>query len=631
MGDAVNRFSYYRWYSVNMKRLITFIRSYKLFAFALAGLVAAGIFTSLKMPLATHWILGVVSLIAVIPLITRMVQDLRNGAYGIDILAITAIVASVWLRQYWAAIIIVIMLSGGESLEAFAAARAHSELRALLKRRPQVAHILRGRKTIDVAADTVTVQEKIIIKPGEVVPVDATILEGTGSFDEASLTGESLPVTKQPGDQILSGAINIDGAITAKAVHAAKDSQYQQIVRLVRAAADNPAPFVRLADRYSIPFTVIAYTIAGVAWILSHQAIRFLEVIIVATPCPLILAVPIALIAGMSRASHDGIIIKTGTALEQLATAKTFAFDKTGTLTQGAPTVDAIVAFGTYSEKDVLSAAASLEQHSTHILAKAMVEAAHQRGYTITRAKHTKEIAGMGLEAHLGGKDILVGRMGLMVERDVSVPQAFKPGRISQTATLVAIDGKLAGYITFTDNLRPDTKSTLKQLDALGIKRTLMVTGDHQAVAKAIARTLRITDVRAEALPADKLHAIEAITDRPVAFVGDGINDAPVLTAADVGIALGARGSTAASESADIVIMQDNFAHVALAVAIARRAFRIATQSVLIGIGLSIILMLVFATGKFPPVAGAIIQEAVDVIVIFNALRAHSGIKLARS
>jgi heavy metal translocating P-type ATPase len=613
-----------------MKRIVSFIRSYKLFTFALIGLIAAGVLTVLKLPVAAHWVLGIVSLVAVVPLVVRMIDDLRHGTYGIDILAATAIVASVLMREYWAAIIVVIMLTGGESLEAFATARAHSELRDLLKRQPQLAHVLRKRKVMDVPAHDVAVHEKVLIKPGEVVPVDAIILEGTGSFDEASLTGESLPIPKQAGDEILSGAINIDGAITAKALHTAKDSQYQQIVRLVRAAAENPAPFVRLADRYSIPFTIIAYTIAGVAWILSHQAIRFLEVIIVATPCPLILAAPIAIIAGMSRAARDGIIIKTGTALEQLATAKTFAFDKTGTLTQGMPKVDTIVSFGSYSEKDVLAAAASLEQRSTHILAKAITEAAQTRSYSIHKAKHVKETAGLGLEAHIVGKDVLVGRLQLMVEREVSIPSAFKPARLAQTATLVAIDGQLAGYITFTDTLRADTKQTLKQLAALGIKRTLMVTGDRQTVAKAVARSLHITDVRAEALPADKLLAIEAITDRPVAFVGDGINDAPVLTASDVGIALGARGSTAASESADIVIMQDNFSHVALAVSIAKRAFHIATQSILIGIGLSIVLMLIFATGKFPPVAGAIIQEVVDVIVIFNALRAHSGVTSAK-
>lgn len=607
-----------------MKRAITLLRIYRLFWFALLGAAAALILEICKYRTAATWVLAAVSIVAVFPLIGRMWRDIRSGAYGIDILAVTAIVASVLLRQDWAAIVVVIMLSGGESLENFAARRSGSELRDLLKRAPQTAHVLRKRTVVDVAAGDIAVHDTVIIKPGEVVPVDATITEGAGSFDESSLTGESLPVAKRAGDQILSGSVNIDGAIIARALRAAGDSQYQQIIRLVRSAAASPAPFVRLADKYSVPFTVAAYTIAGAAWILSHQAIRFLEVIIVATPCPLILAAPIALIAGMSRASRDGIIIKTGAALEQLATAKTFAFDKTGTLTRGAPETDEIAAFAPYSRADVLAYAASLEQASNHVLARAITAAAGKEHLKIPKARRVHEITGFGLEAQASSRHVIVGRAGLMNERGVVAPGTFRPARISQTATFVAIDGTLAGYITFSDRPRPDAKATLRRLrDTFGIRRTLMVTGDNRAASKAIGRQLGITDIHAEALPGDKLRAIEALTDRPVAFVGDGVNDAPVLTAADVGIALGARDSTAASEAADVVIMQDSLAQVARAVGIARRAFAIATQSIVAGISLSVILMLVFATGKFPPLYGAVVQEAVDVLVIFNALRAH--------
>lgn len=607
-----------------MRRAVALFGTYRLFWFAMLGGIAAGILEILKHHAAAAWILAAVSLIAVFPLIGRMWRDIRSGSYGIDILAVTAVVASVLLRQEWAAIVVVIMLTGGESLEDFAARRANSELQDLLRREPQTAHVLRKRSIVDVAASSIAVRDTVIIKPGEVVPVDAVILEGSGSFDESSLTGESLPAAKQTGDQILSGSVNIDGAITARVLRAAADSQYQQIIRLVRSAAASPAPFVRLADRYSIPFTVVAYTIAGLAWILSRQPIRFLEVIIVATPCPLILAAPIALIAGMSRASRDGIIIKTGGALERLAAARTFAFDKTGTLTRGTPEADAVTAFAPYNRTDILAYAASLEQGSNHVLARAVTTAAEKQQIKVPKARHIREITGFGLEAQVGGKHITVGRAGLMQERGISAPRTFKPARISQTATFVAIDGTLAGCITFTDQLRPDAKATLRQLrDVFGVKRTLMVTGDNRAVAAIIGRQLGITDIHAEALPADKLRAIEALADRPVAFVGDGVNDAPVLTAADVGIALGARGSTAASEAADVVIMQDSLAQVARAVGIARRAFAIATQSIIAGISLSVILMLVFATGKFPPLYGAVVQEAVDVVVIFNALRAH--------
>jgi heavy metal translocating P-type ATPase len=606
-----------------LRRFFGFVRSYKLFSFAMLAVITAAALQLSKQQPSANSILALASVIALFPLVTRMIKDIRDGTYGVDILAALAIGTSVVLQQYWAAIIVVIMLTGGESLEVFAARRARSELRDLLKRAPQQAHVVRKGKVMDVRASAIIERDKIIIKPGEVVPADAVITEGMGSFDEASLTGESLPQTKQAGDQILSGSINIDGLITAQAIHTAADSQYQQIVRLVEAAADNPAPFARLADRYSIPFTVVSLTIAGVAWVLTKQPIRFLEVIVVATPCPLILATPIALIAGMSRAARDGIIIKTGTALEKLAQAKTFAFDKTGTLTYGTPEFDAVTAFSPFQKQEVVAYAAALEHASNHVLAKAIIGEAERQRLKLPKTKHIREIAGRGLEAHVQGKDIVVGRYSLLAERNVTMPKQFKHTSVMQTATYIAIDGQLAGYITFKDRVRTETKPALAALKQLGIKRTLMVTGDNKATAKAIATELGIKDFVAETLPGDKLRAIEGIKERPLAFVGDGVNDAPVLTAADVGIALGARGSTAASESADVVVMKDDFSYVVRAVSLSKRAFRIATQSIAIGIGLSVVLMLVFSTGRFSPVTGAITQEAVDVIVIFNALRAH--------
>lgn len=611
-----------------MKRIVGFWCTYKLFSWALVGLMSSAILALLRYRVAGNWVLVVVCGIAVIPLTGRMWRDLRNGTYGIDILAVTAIVGSLVLRQYWAAIVLVIMLSGGESLEDFAAKRARAELHALLKREPQTAHLLRKGKLVDVSARSLVAYDRIVIKPGEVVPADAVITEGTSSFDESSLTGESVPQPKQHGDQILSGSLNIEGAVTAKVLRPARDSQYQQIIRLVRGAAEHPAPFVRLADRYSIPFTIAAYTIGGLAWILSHQAIRFLEVLVVATPCPLILAAPIALIAGMSRASRDGIIIKTGTALEQLAQAKTFAFDKTGTLTKGVPQADTVITFRPFKREDVLAYAASLEQNSGHVLAQAVVAAATAKHVKPPKAKHVTEVSGLGLEAHVGQKQILVGRFALLRERGTTLPQGYDHTAVAQTATYVAIDGHLAGYITFTDQIRPETKRTLTLLKQFGARHTLMVTGDNRTAARAIAKQLGITDIRSETLPGDKLRTIETLEDRPVAFVGDGVNDAPVLMAADVGIALGVRGSTAASESADVVIMQDNLAHIARAVALAQRSFRIASQSIAAGIGLSVILMLIFATGRFSPITGAIVQEGVDVLVIANALRAHSAGRL---
>lgn len=607
-----------------MKQVLRFLWHYKQFSFAvLALVVATGLWLGGFKSVA-HVILGGASLIALIPLVTGMWQDFRHGQWGLDVLALTAIVSAVLLDEYWAAIIVVLMLTGGESLEDYAEHRAQSELKDLLERAPQKAHLLRGGKVVDVPASQVAVGDKIVIKPGEIVPVDGTIIEGVGNFDESSLTGESLPKTYEVNDTVLSGSVSIDGAVTVKTLHSAADSQYEQIIKLVRSASSNPAPFTRLADRYSIPFSIMAFSIAGVVWALSGDPMRFLQVIIVATPCPLLLAAPIALISGMSRASKYGIIIKTGSALEKLANIQTMALDKTGTLTRGQPVVSHITTFGGFTQAEVLGAAASLEQVSNHVLAQAIVSAAAERKLSISKAKHVSEAVGRGLKAHQKGKDILVGRLSFVQDEGVQMPPAFKEATVATTASYVAIDGKLAGVISFEDELRPETKQTLEDIRKLGIDEFLILTGDNQAAATKVAKSLGIANVTANTLPADKLRAVEQIKDRPVAFVGDGVNDAPVLTASDVGIALGARGSTAASESADVVIMADDFRYVARAIAISQRAFAIAKQSILIGIGISLILMGLFATGKFSPVLGALLQEVVDVVVIFNALRAHN-------
>lgn len=606
-----------------LRTFARFVRHYKLFALATTTVIIGLILQLSDQKTASHWLLGVVSIIAALPLLWDMVKDLRSGKYGIDILAITAIIVSVLLKEYWAGIVVVLMLTGGEALEDNAEHRAQSELDALLDHAPRKALVVRKGKTTSVPVAELKVGDKVIIKTGDAVPADALVLDGSANFDEASLTGESLPVSKSIDDTLLSGSINLDGEIIAKVTATAADSQYEQIIKLVRNAANTQAPFTRLAERYSLPFTFAAYALGFGVWALTGDAIRFLEVIIVATPCPLLLAAPIALISGMARASRYGIIVKTGSSLEKLAQARTIAFDKTGTLTQGLLSVDTVTAFGTHKKADVLQLAASLEQSSHHVVAQAIITQAASQKLKLTKGKHVREIAGQGLQAVIKGKQVLVGRLSLLTNNEVVVPAGFKATSVKQTAVYVAHDGELVGYITLKDELRPETADTLDQLRAQGLRNMLMVTGDSSSTAKAIAKQLGIDDVHAEALPADKLHVLAAIKARPLVFVGDGVNDAPVLTSSDVGIALGARGSTAASESADMVIMTDDISRIAVAHYIAKRTFSIARQSILAGIGLSLILMIVFATGKFSPLYGAIIQEVVDVVVIVNALRAH--------
>lgn len=606
-----------------MERTLRFVREYKLFSLAIVAIIAGLILQLSGRATASHWVLGIVSAIEVIPLAWDMWQNIRSGRYGIDILAATAIITSVILGQYWAGIVVVLMLTGGEALEDFARHRAKTELDELLKHAPQKARVIRKGKTIELPVNELRIGDKIIIKAGDLVPVDSMVIEGTASFDEASLTGESLPQTKQVKDQLLSGSINLDGAIIAKSTATAEDSQYQQIIKLVRGAASSQAPFVRLADRYSVPFTLMAYAVAVSVWVVSGQAIRFLEVIVVATPCPLLLAAPIALISGMARASKYGIIVKTGAAMERLAEVKTIAFDKTGTLTRGELVVDGLTTYGKLDSNEVLRAAASLEQSSNHVVARAVITYAQSKKIKLKKVKKVQEIAGLGLKATWQSQEIIIGRLQFLQDNSVSIPKKLKQPAIGQSIVYVAIDKTLAGIITLKDEIRPEAKATIERLHDLGIKETLMVTGDNESTAQAIAKALGINHVHAGALPADKLHILGEITNRPMAFVGDGVNDAPILTASDVGIALGARGSTAASESADMVIMLDDVGRVATATTIAKRTFQIARQSILVGIGLSLLLMLIFATGKFSPLTGAIVQEFVDVIVIFNALRAH--------
>lgn len=605
-----------------IRRLWRASRRYWQLSFALLAGAVALAFQFAGLHTITNWVLTVVTLLLCLPLVAGMWDDFRHGSYGLDVLALTAIIASLLLHQQWAALVIVIMLTGGQMLEDYAERRAHLELKDLLGRAPQQAHILRGRRVLDVAASDVHAGDKILIKVGETVPVDAVIIEGASTFDESSLTGESLPAAKNVDGTILSGSINLDDVITAKALHSAADSQYQQIVQLVENASSKQAPFVRLADRYSIPFTVISFLVAGVAWYIGHDALRFLQVIVVATPCPLLLAAPIALMSGMSRASRQGIIVRTGSALEKLAAAKTFAFDKTGTLTVGEPEVSEVIALKPYSKNEILGIAASLEHGSVHILARAIVRAADAKGFSYTRAKHTQESSGQGIKGMLRGKQLLVGQQSLLAQNNIDIPAKYLA---KTTVAYVALDGELIGIIRFNDEPRPESKVTLGQLRALGVKNMLMITGDNESTAQAVAQQLGIDDVQAHASPADKLYAVEKIKNRPVVFVGDGVNDAPVLTAADVGIALGARGSTAASESADVIIMPDNIEYVAKAYAIAKRTFGIARQSIVIGILLSFVLMGMFFTGKFSPLLGAVLQEVVDVFVIFNALRARTG------
>ena len=552
----------------------------------------------------------------------RMARQLREKRFGIDILAIIAIVATVVVGEVIASMIIVLMMASGKALEEFAQGRAARELSALLDREPQTAHrLVSGSSRVDdVAVGEIVVGDLILIRAGEVVPVDGRLTSVSAAFDESSLTGESLPRTRGEGDSILSGSVNGNASAIIVATAIAQDSQFQAIVSLVKQASSNKAPVVRLADRYAIPFTAASLLIAGVAWALSGDPVRFAEVLVLATPCPLLLAAPVAFMGGMSRAARHGIVVKGGGVLEQLARVRTAVFDKTGTLTHGAPEIVKIVAFPPFDEASLLTMVASAEQSSSHVLAASIVKSAQQRGLALENVTTSKEVAAQGVEATLESHTVAVGTLGFVQAIDsTTAPIKFRPGEL---AIYVAIDERFAGVIVATDTVRRNAAPTIESLRRLGVIRILMLTGDAQATADDVARSVGITEVRADCLPVDKVTAVRDILERPVLMVGDGVNDSPVLASADVGIAMGARGATAASEAAAAVILVDDISLIARAVEIGRDTVNIALQSIWLGIALSLGLMVVAAFGLIPATVGAGIQEVVDLVTILNALRA---------
>ncbi len=605
-----------------LKRVFRLVGSYRSFTFVVLSLITSIVLEVVNLQKASATVLIICSVVISIKLGWDMIQKLRDGLYGVDVLAIMAIVASILLKEYWAAGVILLMATGGGALELYAMRRAKRDLDNLLKTNPTVAHVYRGRKIIDVKVNEVREGDILVIEPGEIVPVDCQVNEGTSVIDQSAITGESAPIDVASGSALYSGTRNINGSLTVKALRTSDQSQYQQIVKMVSTAASSQSPFVRLADRYSIPFTLLALGIAGGAWYFSGDPSRFLQVLVVATPCPLLLAPPIAIISGIGRAAKRGIIIKSGTSLEQLATVKSIAFDKTGTLTEGKNTLLAIKPYGAYTEDEVLNIAASIQQHSNHLFAKAITHAAHKRSLKLKKSKQIKETAGYGVVGTAGGHQIYIGSLHFMQRQNIEVKN---PISSSNSVVYIAQDSVLIGIIELSDSIREESKETIHRLRKMGIKHILMVTGDNSLVAKVIAKSLGIRSYFADCLPGDKIRTLENYAHKPIAFVGDGVNDAPALVAADVGIAIRGEGDSIASDSADIVLTNNSLALVADGVSISRRSLSIAGQSIIIGIVLSVVLMLVFSTGKFRAIYGAGLQELIDIAVILNALRARGG------
>jgi len=601
-----------------------------LLATSLLGLAAGGISYFLGAVSLSHWAFGISTTLVVIPTAISTLRRLLRREIGVDLIAVLAMSGALLLGEYLAGAILAVMLTGGAALERFAITRARRELSALIKRAPRTAHRRAGPDIIDIGIDEAALGDVLLVKPGEVVPVDGIVSSGSVVLDESALTGESKPVKLEPGTPLRSGGTNAGGPFELRVTTSAAESTYAGIIRLVRAAEQSKAPFERVADRYALGFLGLTLALAAYAWIAEGSLLRALSVLVVATPCPLILAAPAAIIAGVSRAAKHGIIVKGGGPLEMLARATVMLLDKTGTVTSARPEVIAVETMGRLSSDEIVQYAACVEQVSVHPYAPAIIAEARSRSADLSFPLDVHEQMGTGIAGTVGGRRVAVGQLAYVAPNATPTPATrsieLRTAVEGSSSVFVAIDERLAGVLILQDPIRPEASRALRSLRAAGIRRIHMVTGDHPDVAELVGDALGVDRVFAERTPEEKVEVIRVVrTEGVTVMVGDGINDAPALALADVGVAMGARGATAASEAADVVLTSDRLEGLVWATRIAQRTRRIALESVLVGMGLSLLAMAFAAAGYIAPAAGAVLQEGIDVLVILNALRALGG------
>ncbi|KAB2729960.1 heavy metal translocating P-type ATPase [Brucella intermedia] len=594
-----------------------------LLVFAVCGLVLGLGFYFSGYSYGARLIWAIATLPVLATLLVEILRSLWRGEFGLDIVAAMSMSAALAFGEMLAASIVALMYTGGAFLESFAEGRARREMHALLSRAPRTTMRYIDDRLEDVAVDTVRPGDRLLIRQGDVIPVDGRIASNRAFVNTSALTGEALPISLAQEADVLSGSVNAGDAFDIVARHEAKDSTYAGIVRLVEEAQASKAPMSRLADQWSIGFLLVTIVIAFAAWWFTGDPIRSVAVLVVATPCPLILAVPVALVAGLSRSAHFGVLVKGAGPLENMARIVTLVLDKTGTLTDGRPQITSIHLQPGFSEDEILRLAASLDQVSKHPMAQALVLAAQERGIDLVLPTDVSELAGDGVAGRVDGRSVTVGGHSF-VARQADAKLIEMPGTEAGAALVaVAIDGTIAGYIVMADPLRGDVASTLKGLRKDGVRRIVLATGDRAAVARRITKGLGLDAIYCELSPDQKV--LTVLSERkygPVMMVGDGVNDAPALAAADVGVAMGARGAAASAEAADIVLLVDRIGRLRTGIEIAKRSRRIAVESVVAGIGLSVIAMIAAAFGYLSPVQGALLQEVIDVAVILNALRA---------
>jgi heavy metal translocating P-type ATPase len=581
-------------------------------------------------PLA--WWIGLVGL--GVPMVVRTLFGMVKGRFAADVVAALAVMTAIVLQQPLAGLVIVLMQTGGEALDRYAEGRASEAVRTLEADAPRTARRRQGDGWVNIAADAIAVGDELLIRPGEMLPSDGVVVEGRGGVDASRLTGEPLPVPAAPGTALLSGSLALEQPLIIRATRLASESQYARIVQLVRTAQASKAPLQREADRWAVWFTPVTLVVCAVAWLISRDPLRVLAVLVVATPCPLILAAPVAIIGGIDRGARLGLIFRHGTALEQLGRATTALLDKTGTLTIGRPELARVEPLGDRTPDQILAQVAAVEVGSGHHLARSVVAAAEKAGLPIPTADDIREYPGRGVAGTISGVPVVLGALPLIEELSPKAAEAFRahpsrPGLVS----FVTIGGRAEGVLHFDDRIREDAAGTLAALRALGFRRIRLVSGDHAGHAESVARDLGIAQVDGDLLPEQKLEIVRALQQEGerVLMVGDGTNDAPALSTADVGVALAAHGGGVSAEAAGLVLLQDDLARLPLAIRLSRRTLRVARQSIGVGLGLSALGMVAAAAGYLTPVAGAVAQEVIDVAVIVWALRAATPLPELRT
>ena len=572
------------------------------------------------------WWLGL--LIVGTPLVVQTVREVASGRFAVDLVATLAIVLALVLWQPLAGLVIVLMQSGGEALERYAERKATDAVRALEDAAPRTAHRIADNSVQDIEAGDVKVGDLLLVRPGELIPCDGIVITGRSHIDVAKLTGEPLPVIAERSSRVMSGSLNQESPLEVEALARASESQYARIVELVRSAQASKAPLQRLADRYGVWFTPLTLVVCLIAYVISGDPVRILAILVVATPCPLLLAAPVAMIGGINSAAKRNIIIRNGTALEHLGQVTTAVFDKTGTVTVGRPQVRRVIPTASLPNSEILRLSGAVERGSSHLLARTLVEAAERDNVALPTATDVQEHSGRGVTGLVEGHFVTVGAASYAIDRHPPVSAQLKavsdPGE--GLRAYVVIDGRLSGIVEYADAVRPGIPGLLAELKELGVNRALLLSGDQYSNVRAVAKEIGISEAAGDLLPEQKVIVIRDLvkSGEYVAMVGDGTNDAPALSTATVGIALASQGGGITAEAADVVILVDDLSRVAESVRISQRTMRIARQSIWFGLGLSAIAATVAAVGGIAPLQGAVLQEIIDVAVILNALRAST-------